>query len=714
MGYLILLTSLGHYHEPPFTDLKRGIHSVQSIDPGDDAGYYAYLRSTVVDGDLDFFNEHNFWHFDALVPSTGYTANYWYIGAPILWAPFFLMGHASAYLYQMMGFSVSTDGYSFPYIGFTFAGSALEMWAGMLLCFLILKKLYSEKTALWTTSFTFFATCLPYFAFIRNRMSHTGDVLVSFAFVYLFLLCRERPDRPPYFYLLWGCLLGLLFDLRFISVAYALLPLSLIAEGWTKNSSDEKQQKLKNIGLGFCAFLVASSTQWIFWLRVHGEFSSLNPYTILVEPTFTGVLYSFAHMFTNGTRGLLWMEPVWIAGLIGLALLTRKDKWLGGMLWAVFLLFCVAPVVIMDPATFGQRYLLPALPILALGLGHLMESINNIRSYKIFCLFGCLACGWIYILILHYKTVFPHNDPQYILHVLQNFPHWFGTGSGFRVTSFPDLIVTGNFHLENYRDYFFLLLLPSLIGAGAAIFAIVSQKFLNQKPAFFQPRTFLKNSAITSMLFFSLLSLWISVRHPALSPDKSADRFRIAAVSKFLKNYPENKPAYKFLEEARRHQPNPELDNRIKGDIWFMQAQWQIARGHYQLAVNANPESPALLQMERIAILTGAKRLDPKWQEAIQKGEGTAVDYRMLALFALDAERNPVKAVHLAQSSLALDSNQPETAGLSNLIRQFNLQLSLARKKGVPLSQIPPQYFHLLNTSINQHRLTLPLLQNFG
>ena len=67
----------------------------------DSAGYVAYIRSLVFDGDIYFGNE-----FDLLevqrawnhLSETGYTINMFAIGSSMLWAPFFGIGHITAYL----------------------------------------------------------------------------------------------------------------------------------------------------------------------------------------------------------------------------------------------------------------------------------------------------------------------------------------------------------------------------------------------------------------------------------------------------------------------------------------------------------------------------------------------------------------------------------------------------------------------------------------
>jgi len=113
--FSLLLTPLGVFNTWISPSDHRGYYSITRIDPGDDTRIHAYLRSMVIDGDIDFFNEKGYWTRFVLTPM-GYTHSFTYsIGSAILWLPFFLMGHLIAYMYSWLGYTFTTDGYSQPY-----------------------------------------------------------------------------------------------------------------------------------------------------------------------------------------------------------------------------------------------------------------------------------------------------------------------------------------------------------------------------------------------------------------------------------------------------------------------------------------------------------------------------------------------------------------------------------------------------------------------
>jgi len=102
----------------------------------DGVGYYAYIRSFGIDGDLQFANE-----FDKTLsplPSiatfpiyepTGYTINPWSVGSALIWAPFWYIAHGVTLFVNFFGGHWAVDGYSIIYKALTTFSSSL---AGLL------------------------------------------------------------------------------------------------------------------------------------------------------------------------------------------------------------------------------------------------------------------------------------------------------------------------------------------------------------------------------------------------------------------------------------------------------------------------------------------------------------------------------------------------------------------------------------------------------
>ena len=695
--YGLLLTPFGHVGQPVERDANPGYYSIRNIDPGDDSGYYAYVRSAVIDGDLDFFDERGFWHFDAITP-TGYTANYWYIGAPILWSPFFLTGHAMAAVSQAAGAAVPLNGYSLPYRGMTFIGSALLTLGGLLLCHACLKRRFAPKVALGVTLLVFTATCLPYFTFIRNRMSHSGDVFAAFLFFYCFLLFREKRDQPRWFFLGWGLLLGLLADLRYISIVYAFLPLGQAGLYLLKSPREKRRPLWTGLALGVLGCVIAFLPQAVFWLRVHGVFSSLNPFTVLVEPSLTGVLESMAQMFTGGTRGLVYMEFIWVAGLLGLPLVWRRDPLLASMLTLVFLGFASAQIVIMDPATFGQRYLLPALPVLAWGLAELAETLNRHKQWRLVFTLGIAGSLWIYILILNYKVVLQHNDPEFLYHALKQLPDLADRAGLVRPTTLIDLWAQGEIRLQTAQQWMFLVILPGTFFVLTAALTVLAVR----PPS----TTMLKFSGRAGTAFgvvFSLaLSLWIFAAHPPKESPEIAERYRISAVSQWLKNPPQMKAPEKLLEKSEALAPESDDTWRIRGDLVFMQGDWKRAQSLYRKAIERDAKSAAWVQLERARLI---ERQNPE----AEIEDSAALQHLKRGFKRLDFENKPLEAMEEFKKALGADPQSKYAAGLQAILIQFAREKLRMEGQGSSITGLPTVFWQILGTRLNEIRARLPL-----
>jgi hypothetical protein len=86
---------------------------------GDGIWYYMYTRSLVIDHDINFANEHEYFYSkDPLkkeigimrVTKTGLISNKYSIGPGILWMPFFIIAHAISVVFNYLGLHISTDG----------------------------------------------------------------------------------------------------------------------------------------------------------------------------------------------------------------------------------------------------------------------------------------------------------------------------------------------------------------------------------------------------------------------------------------------------------------------------------------------------------------------------------------------------------------------------------------------------------------------------
>jgi tetratricopeptide (TPR) repeat protein len=703
--YGFALTPLGLYKKP-VEQVHPGYYSVGKIDPGDDAGYYAYLRSGFIDGDFDFFDEKRYWHFDA-VTERGYVANYWPMGAALFWSPFFLAGHGLASFYNAMDYPVPLDGHSFTYQALIFLGSSIEGFVALFLCYALTRRLYSARAALAASVFAFTATCLPYFVFVRNRMSHSTDVLAGLIFFYFYLKYRESKSKPWSFFILWGAIGGLLILVRYINVFYLIIPLWLIVEtALDKEASLNK--KLAVFGKFFAggmSLAVVFSPQLAAWNSLHGVFSSLNPHTVVVKLSLFSVLGSYKDFLFGGNQGLFFFEPIWALGLVGLIFIFFRDRRFAGPCLAAAFLFTVAPVVVGHDGSFGQRYLLPALPLLVIGLAEIFERARRFQG--IVWIAGAAASAWIFILIAHYKTIFEHTVPDYISQTFKNVPSLFESGELFRPTTLPHYLLTGNYALDDYRDFFFLLIFPTLqilipIVLTFAFFRLREGTTLLKKMKGYIVLT----ATVALLAITTAATIFIEFRHPPLSVEVKSERHRISAASKFLKKFPNPKEMYTELKKAERFSGKEDANLAMRGDAFFIRKEFEPARNFYALAVANNPLSYAALQLERTDFLTGRIDLDlSSLLNELKSGKYDDKINRLLGIYYLDALKHPVEAMRYFKSSLETNPEQAHKKGMESALSQYEKQWRRLTMRGQRMDSLPGLYFHMLNTEINRARL---------
>ena len=93
----------------------------------------------VMDWDLDFAND------EAVFGGRG--ARQYAFGAPILWSPFFILGHVWLSALNLLGGDLRVDGYYFPYQRAVGLGTLLYGFVGLVLIYRVLRRYFSKGLA---------------------------------------------------------------------------------------------------------------------------------------------------------------------------------------------------------------------------------------------------------------------------------------------------------------------------------------------------------------------------------------------------------------------------------------------------------------------------------------------------------------------------------------------------------------------------------------
>jgi len=142
--------------------------------------YYAYVRSIVIDHDLQFDNEYargEDTFKEALggelgISPSGYRRNIASVGPSLLWTPFFLAGHAAAHMMAARGQAVPVDGYSWPYLWACAGGTAFYAFLGLWFSYRLALRFAAPGPALFATILVWLASSLPVYLYFLPFHAH--------------------------------------------------------------------------------------------------------------------------------------------------------------------------------------------------------------------------------------------------------------------------------------------------------------------------------------------------------------------------------------------------------------------------------------------------------------------------------------------------------------------------------------------------------------
>jgi tetratricopeptide (TPR) repeat protein len=665
------LTPLGIFNSWVPPNIHTGFYSVTTIDGGDDTGYYAFLRSTFIDGDLDFFNERGYAHAGK-INSTGYVFNNWQMGQAILFLPFFLIGHALAHLYQSLGYPITTDGYSAPYYIATAVASATYLFAGLIFIYRTLRMFTRKRVSMLVTLSIWFASPLIYFSFIRQRMAHTSEFFLVAVLIYIWI--RFRQSRSPLYYAVIGTILGLLCMTRVINISFfALFAVDLLWEfrwDWKENPIRAVKKISILAGAFGGGFLLTMLPQIYCWYQLNGvpfpprhmKFAGEGLTGFYLGPLIENI-YT---LFLNAKWGLLYSMPLAVLGMVGLFL---KDDFFRdlrpGLLAYLAGIFGIILLYPEDSASYGHRHLISALPVLALGLGALIQRFSGNRSTKIniapviVCLIAVLAQ---FFMLVQYKVSLPYNHPQFTLQAL---------GSSFDVLlEHPGMLVRSSSLFQvlflphpdswNYLDGMFLLLFPlfQLVSLVFVLFlfhkAFKSTGVLSNllKPQFILVKAVFVNAILIVLIAFTA---------PTMSDSEIQSRLKYLEIAKsgesLFRGGQLDASRIAYIE-ASQHMSSAWKPYFRIGQTWQGQSNLPAANKFFRMALKFNPGfSPALTMLgNNLKRMGNLEEAETMLRAAIRSWPMNKHAYDSLAHVLATLDKRP-EAVKMLINAIKIDPN---------------------------------------------------------
>ncbi len=367
---------------------------------GDGIGYYAYIRSLLVDHDLRFENE---WlqgntsflmgKVDAtghlrpeIFTSTGYVDNHFSVGPAILWAPFLVPVHLLTTALYAFGAGVAPDGYSWPYTVTMAVATAFYGFLGLFLAFRLSRTYLGERWAFWGTLGIWFASSLPVYMYLNPSWSHAHSAFAVSLFLWYWH--RTRGVRKVSEWAFLGVLSGLMLNVYYLNAVLLLVPLleSLRTYGRSWQGEHRDWATLKRLFAGNLAYLVVTVLAFLPTLLtrqiIYGSplgFGYQSPQGWLwTRPALWDVLFSSNH-------GLFAWTPVLVPAVLGLLFVWPYDRELATYLGITFVAFYYATAsypVWHGISSFGNRFFVSLSPVFVLGLSASFRASEKLARAK--------------------------------------------------------------------------------------------------------------------------------------------------------------------------------------------------------------------------------------------------------------------------------------------------------------------------------------------
>ena len=421
---ILLLIILGVFS---ILTLSIKLDVVGYVIDSDGLGYYAHLRSAIIDGDLCYANEfleYNQFDHGVLNPYkctvTNHLPNKYYLGPALLWLPFFILAHTLTILSNCVGIALIPDGYSILYQIFIGLGSIIYGLMGLIFIYQILLRFFCRNEAILATFFIFIATNVIYYITNEPTISHSMSLFAVSMFAYIWI--RDIGNRTKKSIILLGGAAGLMTLIRPQNVLFVVLPiiewLDLFKKGKLGFFSSLRE-RIVEVGLFCVVYLIILVPQFIVWKILYGKF---------IVYSYKGENFNFAHprlfdSLFSARHGLIYWTPIILVALIGVIFFIRKQPKIGSIFFLTFVMqwylnaswYCW-----WFGCSFGGRAYINCSFIFAIGLAMIFTIIKQ-KLRVVFLLLVLILTGWNLLFIAQYSfSILPHDQPVELHQVLTN------------------------------------------------------------------------------------------------------------------------------------------------------------------------------------------------------------------------------------------------------------------------------------------------------
>ena len=396
--------------------------------------YYGYLPAAIIYKDLSFgfiFEHGAFFHDKIWVAKAPNGGRYlkMTMGLSFMYAPFFLAGHAFAYIT-----GAEPNGFSMPYMFFLQFSSLFYMLLGLI----ILRRLLLRHFHDWISALVLFAlvfgTNLFYYTTREAAMPHAYNFFLFALFIWITIKWHEQ-HRIKH-----ALALGLVYGLiSLIRPSNALIAIFFVL--YNVKSFRELGMRpiifIQNwhhiLVIIFSAFLVFLP-QFLFWKANTGSwllYSYGDEGFFFTNPQIINGLFSYR-------KGWLLYTPLMIFALAGIFLLVRKQK----QFFAPILVFTVLNIYVVYSwwcwwygGSFGSRPMIDSYAMMAIALAGFIDWFASSKPRKtVIIVFVLILSGHGVFQTLQYQKSAIHYD------AMSKAAYWKSFGNLFPDHYYYDLL----------------------------------------------------------------------------------------------------------------------------------------------------------------------------------------------------------------------------------------------------------------------------------
>jgi len=328
LGTLVVLSLLAH--------IRYFIYSGPGLKGYDGQYYYVFVRSALLDGDLDFENE-----FSSLVTfpeyiagwesrrsETGLIGNPYPIGYALLSVPFFGLAHGVTHLHNaLLTTAWPPNGYSAAYQFLVPLGHWAYACLGMVFVYLICRRFYGQRTALAATVVAWLGTAAIFYVVVGTYTSHPASLMTISAFI--LVVVHARASGSVVHWAAAGALGGLAALVRYQNGAFLIVPAVILLPSTARLLARRDWACLGRVVFNglmvMLCFALVFSPQLVVWQILFGRVRGLgyNEQSIdWLHPTVWETIFS-------PSRGLIFWTPAVVVAFLAVPFFLRGHRgWL--------------------------------------------------------------------------------------------------------------------------------------------------------------------------------------------------------------------------------------------------------------------------------------------------------------------------------------------------------------------------------------------------